>query len=442
MSSASPTMKDNSVDVHNNLHVFSFHHHTTPLDIREKLAIAPDLMHQAYGQLVDEGDLDELVIVSTCNRTEFYVFSEHPPQKNIIDWLCLNRNVCESELSTVLSLNGEDVCRHLLRVASGLDSMVIGEPQIFGQIKSAYHIADKSEALGENLRHLFQFSFAQIKDIRSNIPLGQEPVSMAYTAIQLVKKIFEKLDDKHLMLIGSGETAELVARYLSDAGAKNMTITNRTLQRSEQLAKNYDAKVIPFYSLTDSLGECDIVVSATASQLPILGKGSVEQAMQNRRGKPMLLLDLAVPRDIEAQANDLDAVYLYSVDDFREVISQSQKNRERAAVQAEARISSIVDLYRKHRSEVASVKAVVPYRHKAEKTRDEELTKAMRQLNKGVMPEAVLYGLAHSLTNKLLHTPSVRVRKAGAEGRVQVVDAAKEIFNFTEREQDTNDWSH
>lgn len=442
MPSTSPTTQETIATARKNVYVFGFHHHTTPLDIREKLAITPDLMHQAYSQLVDDGGFDELVIVSTCNRTEFYVFADASPATTIAAWLCRHRNVSESELSTALLLEGDEACRHLLRVASGLDSMVLGEPQIFGQIKSAYHIAEKCDALGEHFKQLFQFSFAKIKNIRSNIPLGQEPVSMAYTAMQLVKQIFERLDDKRLMLVGSGETVELVARYLADAGANNMIIANRTLQRAEELAKNYDAKAIALYSIADHLGSCDIVVSATASQLPILGKGAVEQAMQNRRGKTMLLLDLAVPRDIEAQVNDLDDVYLYCVDDFRTIITQSQKSRERAAVQAEDRIDSIMVLYRKHQSELASVKAVIPYRHQAEATRDEELNKAMRQLKKGVMPEAALYSLAHSLTSKLLHTPSIRIRKAGAEGRVQVVDAAKEIFDCTEPPHNPNDWSH
>ena len=424
------------------LYMYGFNHVATSLDVREKVAIAPELMHQAYSQLIDNDAIDELIIVSTCNRTEFYVATEESPAGTIEPWLCYHRNIDSKDLTTAIQIEAEDVCRHLLRVASGLDSMVLGEPQIFGQIKSAYHTANKHNAVGDQLRQLFQFSFAQIKDIRSNIPLGQEPVSMAYTAMQLVKHIFETLNDKRLMLVGSGETVELVARYFHDAGIYDMIIANRTLARAEDLAINYGARAIPLYSVYEYLSECDIVITATASQLPILGKGTIEQAMKRKLGKSLMLLDLAVPRDIEPQVQELDDVYLYSVDDFKAIIDRSQKNRIHAAQQAEVRINSIIHQYHTYLAEISSMQAVIPYRNKAESTRDMELDKAMHQLKKGVMPEAVLYGLAHSLTNKLLHTPSVRVRKAGAEGRHQVVDAAKEIFEFTERPQDHNDWSH
>lgn len=413
--------------------VLGINHTTAPVAVREKVAFAPDQTGLALRRLCDETGVEEAVILSTCNRTEMYL-AGGVDSEAVLAWLARYHALPTGELDQCHYYhNDDDAIRHLMRVASGLDSLILGEPQILGQIKSAFATAEAHGTVSGKLHTAFQQVFATAKRVRTETAIGQNPVSVAYAAVALAQRIFADLSTSKALLIGAGKTVELVARHLREKGIRQIVIANRTLARAQEITAQVGGEAILLSDIPDRLHEADIVISSTASQLPILGKGAVEQAIKRRKHKPVFMVDIAVPRDIEPQVAELDDVYLYTVDDLAEVIDQGRRSREEAAEEASRLIDEAVEDYRRELRAEDAVSTIRHYRHKAEQLRDEEVEKAMRLLRRGDNPEVVLQELARNITNKLLHNPTVQLRKAGSEGRSDVIDFAQKLFELEQR---------
>ncbi|MDT8427500.1 MAG: glutamyl-tRNA reductase [Pseudomonadales bacterium] len=429
--------------------LLGINHNTADISLRERVAFPPDVMSDAVKQISSLEQVGEVVIVSTCNRTELYVQMDlndssgieglaplaaeelQNQQQKLIGWMSAFHGLTADELvrSSYFHWN-EDVIRHLMRVACGLDSMVLGEPQILGQIKSAYAMAKDMGATGAELGRAFQEAFSIAKQVRTDTAIGENPVSVAYAAVTLTEQIFSDPTSLSALLIGAGHTIELVARHLSERGVRNIVVANRTLQNAVDLARKFNGRGVMLADIPEELAGADIVVSSTNSQLPLLGKGAVERATRKRRHKPILLIDLAVPRDIEPEVGELSDAYLYSVDDIRSVIEDSVRSRVEAAEQASAIIERGVEEYLKQLRALNAVTTLRALRDKAELIRQAELQKALRQLDKGVAPADVLEALARSISNKLIHSPSVQLKKASADGRDDMLQLTRELFDL------------
>lgn len=407
-------------------------YNTAPVSIRERLAFPADILETSLQDLWRLNGISEAAILSTCNRTEFYCESPIENKQILIDWVADNRNIKSADFVPYLYTHQDSqLIRHMFRVACGLDSMVLGEPQILGQMKTAYQAASEAGTLGKYLGKLFQYTFSAAKKVRTDTAIGSSPVSIAFAAVQLAQQIFDKLSEQTAILIGAGETIELTARHLSQHGIGRIIIANRTFDKAHALASRFNGYAISLTELPTHLAEADIVVSSTASQLPILGKGSVESAIKKRKHKPMFMVDLAVPRDIEAEVEQLKDVYLYTVDDLQNTIDQNMDNRRRAALQAEEIIDTEVEHFLSWLRAQGAQNTIRDYRVQAESIRDEALTKTLKMLNNGLSAEEALNRLAHSLTNKLIHTPSTQIREAGANERHDLIAAAREIFKLS-----------
>lgn len=410
---------------------FGINHTTAPLALRERVAFAPESVEKAMHEALAQAGLTEITILSTCNRTEIYACSQQDSQQ-LFDWLVTHTAISTEELVQCFYCHKDDeAVRHMMKVAGGLDSMVLGEPQILGQMKSAFAVARIAGTLGSELHATFQQVFNIAKRVRSETAIGENPVSVAYAAVNLAQQIFSNLKQDTALLIGAGETIELVARHLADQGVAKMIVANRTLERAQRLASEFGAEAILLAEIPDHLHRADIVISSTASQLPILGKGAVESALKRRKHKPVFMVDIAVPRDIEEQVGELEDVYLYTVDDLHAVIDESKKSRLAAADKAEIIIAEGVEQYRRQMRALNAVATVKAYRRQAETLRDVELQKALRSLEVGADAEQVLQQLARNLTNKLIHTPTTVLKEASANGRLEVIRIAQELFELT-----------
>jgi len=406
-------------------------YNTAPVAIRERLAFPADTLHTSLLDLRQVSEISEAAILSTCNRTEFYCTANTADEKFLIDWVAETKNIAPDTFKPYLYTHADNqLIRHIFRVACGLDSMILGEPQILGQMKSAYQMACEAGTLGKNLGKLFQQTFTAAKKVRTDTAIGSSPVSVAFAAVQLAQQIFANLKEQTALLIGAGETIELTARHLTQQGIGRLIIANRTHAKALALAEQFKGLAITLSELPSHLAEADIVISSTASQLPILGKGSVESALKKRRYKPMFMVDLAVPRDIESEVEQLRDVYLYTVDDLQNTIDQNMDSRRRAAAQAEEIIDTQVDHFLAWLRAQSAQTVIRDYRLQAEQTRDEALQKAIGLLKNGGSPEEVLTRLAYVLTNKLIHTPSTQIRDAAANERHDVIAAAHEIFKL------------
>ncbi len=434
--------------------LLGINHNTADIAIREQVAFPPEKMHEAIKQLESLDQVEEVVIVSTCNRTELYVQMDmgenssleaeqeitpealQAQQQKLLDWLSKYHGLDNKALSKCSYFHWrEDVIRHLMRVACGLDSMVLGEPQILGQIKSAFAVSKELGATGTQLGRAFQEAFSIAKQVRTDTAIGENPVSVAYAAVSLAEQIFSDLGSLGALLIGAGHTIELVARHLTEKGVRRIVVANRTLQNAVELGEKFGAKGVLLSDIPEQLEFADIVVSSTNSQLPLLGKGAVERAIKKRRHKPILLVDLAVPRDIEPEVGEISDAYLYSIDDIRDVIEDNVKSRTEAAQQASAIIERGVEEYIKQVRSLNAVATLRAFRDKADKIREQELEKAIRALDKGATPAEVLEGLARGITNKLIHSPSVQMKKASAEGRDELQKIARELFELDDENQ-------
>ena len=411
-------------------------HKTAPVDIREKVAFAPEKIEQALHECVNKAEVGEAAIVSTCNRTELYFslldneISEHDIT-TLLEWFCQYHHLKKEDVEPYIYLHSNnDAVQHILRVASGLDSLVLGEPQILGQIKDAYSTANHAGTIGRQLNRLFQHTFSVAKQVRTDTAIGANPVSVAFAAVSLAKRIFADLSEHTALLIGAGETTELVAQHLANQGVKKMIVANRTVERAQTLANKFEGEAIALSDMPERLIEADIIIASTASQLPILGKGAVERALKLRKHRPMFMVDIAVPRDIEPEVGSLDDVYLYTVDDLHEVIEEGRNSREEAAKQAEEIIENQVDHFMGWLRSLKGVDTIVALREQAEQKRDEQLAQAQKQLAAGKDPELVLNELARTLTNKLIHEPSAQLNQAAYTGRKDLLDNARELFNL------------
>lgn len=406
-------------------------YNTAPVAIRERLAFPADILDNTLKNLWNLRDINEAAILSTCNRTEFYCQVNNEDPSSLVNWIASTKQIEPAEFTPYLySYKDSQSIRHMFRVACGLDSMILGEPQILGQMKTAYHAASQAGTLGRNLSKLFQHTFSAAKKVRTDTAIGSSPVSVAFAAVQLAQQIFEKLSEQTALLIGAGETIELTARHLYQHGVGRIIIANRTYDKAHTLAMQFNGYAIALSELPNHLAEADIVVSSTASLLPILGKGRVESAIKIRKHKPMFMVDLAVPRDIEAEVAQLRDVYLYTVDDLQHTVNQNMDSRRRAAEQAEEIIDTQVEHFLAWLRSQGAQETIRDYRSQAERTRDEALQKAMAQLQGGATAEDVLQRLAHTLTNKLIHTPCAQLREAGENERHDLIAASREIFKL------------
>jgi glutamyl-tRNA reductase len=408
------------------LYALGLNHQTAPLEVRERVVFHVERLRDALGE-VKRGLASEAAILSTCNRTELYFEGEQPGAA--AQWLAQYHSFRPEELSPYLyTLSREQAVRHAFRVAAGLDSMVLGEPQILGQMKEAARAAESAGTLGTVLHKLFQRSFAVAKEVRSTTQVGAASVSMAAAAVKLAARIFPSLREQNVLLIGAGEMIELCATHFAAQGPARITVANRTLERASRLAHRFNGRAIELKVLAEELHEHDIVVSCTASSLPILGKGLAERALRARRRRPMFMVDLAVPRDIEPEVAELDDVFLYTVDDLAGIVSANLDARRSAVEQAEAIIDSQVGQFMNWMRLRANVPLIRALRESAEAARRDEVARALRLLARGDDPAAVLEALSKGLTNKLMHGPTQALSEsAGDEARL-LADALARIF--------------
>lgn len=411
-------------------------HNSAPLSVRERLAFPADRLQATLRELVQLPRIREAAILSTCNRTEVYCGAETADQETIIDWMAHEHRLKREDIHPFLyAHNDTATIRHMFRVACGLDSMILGEPQILGQMKAAYQIAAEAGTLGKTLGKLFQHTFSAAKKVRTDTAIGSSPVSVAFAAVRLAQRIFDNLKDQTAILIGAGETIELTARHLHEQGIGEIIIANRTFDRAHSLAHQFMGFAISLQELPQHLAKADIVVSSTGSPLPILGKGSVESAIKARKHKPIFMVDLAVPRDIEPEVGQLQDVYLYTVDDLRHTIDEGMKSRQEAAKQAEEIIDTEVEHFLDWLRAQGATSTIREFRAQAERIRDEALEHALRALKNGKPAEDTLNLLANALTNKLVHLPSARIKQAGIDERHDIIAAARELFQL----KDNND---
>jgi glutamyl-tRNA reductase len=415
------------------MHLFNFgiNHRTAPVELREQTAFAPDTLITALADITEAGGAREATILSTCNRTEIYCSHEQVNENSLIKWFCDYHRMTKDEIEPYLYKHpGDEAVRHAFRVASGLDSMVLGEPQILGQMKEAFATAHKTGVTGKLLNQLFQHTFSVAKQVRTDTQIGASAVSVAYAAVKLAQQIFSDLSQKTVLLIGAGETIELTAQHLSQQQPGHIIVSNRTIERAQKLAELIGGEAITLAELPTRLYEADIVIASTASQLPILGKGAVEQALKKRRHRPIFMVDLAVPRDIEAEVGELNDVFLYTVDDLQSVVEDNIQSRLEAAGEAEKIIDLQVGQFVSWLKSLDAVPMIRALRENADVLRQRELEKAHRLLASGENPEIVIEALARSLTNKITHNPTSALKQAGLEADKAVIEAAKRLFNL------------
>ncbi len=413
-------------------------HQTAPVALRERVAFAPEAAREALGSLKQVPGVEEAAILSTCNRTEIYCAVESAAMLSPARWLCEHHALSLRSLDDYLYRHDDaHAVRHIFRVATGLDSMVLGEPQILGQVKEAWQLAREAQSLGAPLDRLFQHTFAVAKRVRTDTRIGANPVSVAFAAVRLAERVFADLREATVLLIGAGETIELAARHLLDRKTQRMIVANRTLEHAQVLATRFGGYAIALADLDQHLAQADVVISSTASREPVLRRAQVEQAIRRRRHRPMFMVDIAVPRDIEPSVGDLPDVYLYTIDDLDQVIADGLNSRREAAREAEAIIDLQVEHYMAWRRAIEGHGPLKNLRQDGELSRDELLERARQMMARGKPAEDVLAWLAHSLTNRLLHAPSANLREAAMRGDADLLDAAGRLFRAPDGSRDS-----
>ncbi|PKG54150.1 glutamyl-tRNA reductase [Halomonas sp. MES3-P3E] len=404
-------------------------HRTASVAVREQVAFSPAQLDIALAELRNLPQISEAAVLSTCNRTELYCVTDAAGEQAVLNWLGRFHNLRVDELTRcAYHYLDNDAARHLMRVAVGLDSMVLGEPQILGQLKDAYQQARESKGLGGELERLFQHTFAVAKQVRTETGIGKNPVSVAYAAVSMASRIFDDFSRSRALLIGAGETIELVARHLHEAGVRQLTVANRTRERAELVAGPLGGTAITLQEIPEALEHADIVISSTAAPLPILGKGMVERALKKRRHRPVFMVDIAVPRDIEPEVGELADVFLYTVDDLEEVIQENRRHRQVAADQAESLIEHGVGSWQHARRIRNGGELIRDYRQHGEALRDLSRDQALERLARGEDPAKVIERLAHQLTNRLLHQPTQAIRDAASEEHHELLSAAPRLL--------------
>jgi len=416
--------------------IVGINHHTAPIALREKIAFTSSQLAQALTALKASAGLQELAILSTCNRTEIYAVHANKEPETIIQWLAEYHQLPVETLSdSIYTYWGHSSIKHIMRVAAGLDSMILGEPQILGQMKDCFSHAQHHQVMGAELNRLCQNTYHVAKHIRSTTAIGQNPTSVASTSVVLAAQLFADITECNALLVGAGETIGLVARHLKNAGVRKLVIANRTLANAQQLAAELDASATDLSDIPAQLVQADIVISATGSAIPVVNKASVAQALKLRRHKPIFMVDLAVPRDIDPEVDSLSDIYLYSIDDLQKIISANLSGRQAAALEAEVIIEQAVrDFQRQHKSRQA-VDMLKRFRQRHERIKTAELNKALQRLSKGDAAADVLTSLANQLTNKFIHTPSIQLKQASAEGREDMLSAIEDLFQLGDDDQ-------
>lgn len=402
-------------------------HKTAPVALRERVSFTPDTLDQALNSLLSQPMVQSGVVLSTCNRTELYLSVEQQTdlQERLVRWLCEYHDLREEDVRNSLYWHQDNAAvSHLMRVASGLDSLVLGEPQILGQVKKAHADSSRDHALSSELERMFQKTFSVAKRVRTETEIGASAVSVAFAACSLARQIFESLSSVNVLLVGAGETIELVARHLREHSVRKLIIANRTRERAQLLADEVGAEVIGLADIETRLADADIIISSTASPLPIIGKGMVERALKARRNQPMLLVDIAVPRDVEPEVGKLANAYLYSVDDLQAIIEQNMAQRKAAAVQAESIVVQESGEFMAWLRAQSAGETIREYRAQADDVRAELQDRALAALRQGADAEKVLQELAHKLTNRLIHAPTKSLQQAARDGdseRLQIL---------------------
>jgi glutamyl-tRNA reductase len=411
------------------LFALGINHHTAPLAVREQVAFGPEKLTQALHELTHSHRASEVAILSTCNRTELYCNTAQPDAT--VDWLADFHKIERRELAPYLyALPREQAVQHAFRVAAGLDSMVLGETQILGQMKQAVHSAEEAGTLGLLLNKLFQRTFSVAKEVRTSTEIGTNSVSMAAAAVRLAERIFPSVRGQACLFIGAGEMIELCMTHFAAQHPRRMTVANRTAERARPLAERFHADVIALTALPEALPAYDIIITSTASPLPILGKGMLERAIKQRRHRPVFIVDLAVPRDVEAEVADMDDVFLYSVDDLGQVVQEGMDNRVAQVAQAEAIIETNVANFLHWMEGRELVPTIRALRDSAERHRRHEIEKATRALAAGSDPQMVLEALSRTLTNKLLHSPTHALNHATSEEREHIAKLISQLYGL------------
>ncbi len=424
------------------IRVIGINHKTAPIAVREKVAFTPngliDKLTQIKAESLDDNK-NEVVILSTCNRTEIYLSSDHEFDE-VSRWFNHQNNMGQQVLNQHLyDYSDEQAIQHVMRVASGLDSLVLGEPQVLGQLKVALKTATEQKTAGTMLKRLMQHTFSTAKKVRTQTSVGSNPVSVAFAAVNLAKQIFSDLDKKSALLIGAGETIELVGKHLKNANIGNIVIANRSVENATRLANDLGGLGVSLQQISDYLPEADIVISSTAAPVPIIGKGTVEYALKKRKHKPIFMVDIAIPRDIEEEVGDLDDIYLYTVDDLQSVIKENLNSRQKAAKQAEGMIEIEVENFMGWIRAQDKMQLIKNYRTKIATIQQETLEKASKLLANGESPEETLKFLAHTLTNKLAHDATTAMNKAAHSGDHKLLEASDKILNLSDASTDQTD---
>ena len=406
-------------------------HITAPLSVRETAAFPPEQFDSALDDFLRLPHVHEGAILSTCNRTELYAVTDAPGDAELRHWLCAQRGLNDDAMARYFYIHRDrDTVRHSLRVAAGLDSMILGEPQILGQMKNAYRSARAARGAGPLLTRLFEHSFAVAKQIRSQTEIGANPVSVAYAGVSLARQIFADLSETCAMFIGAGETVDLAARYLAEAGVHRMIFANRSVERAQSLATRYHGYAIALEDVAAHLAEADMLVSSTAAPGYLVHYDQLRGAVKKRRRKPMFVLDLAVPRDIDPAAGELEDIYLYSVDDLQSVIDDNRRSREKAAALADGMLDVRIEEYIDWLDSRQATDTIRQLRDRAHTTREDVLAKAQRRLARGENAEDVLAFVGRTLTNKLMHEPSAALRKARGAHQQELLTSARHLFSL------------
>jgi glutamyl-tRNA reductase len=411
---------------------YGVNYRTAPIEVRERIAIPEDSLADALVEATRViPSVSEAAILSTCNRTELYLALDPAFEPAVVEWLATSRAIGLDELNSMAYSHwDQDAARHLIRVAAGLDSQVLGEPQIMGQVKSAYDTARTTGTLGPELNLLSRITLSAAKKVRTDTDIGRNPVSVAYAAVVMAQRIFTDLKDTRALLLGAGDTIQRVAEYLHELGVSGLAIANRTLANAEALAARFDALPLQLTEVAAHLADYDIVVASTGSSLPVVGKGALEAAIKQRRHRPIFIVDIAVPRDIEPEAAELPDVYLYTIDDLTQIIEENVKQRRSAAQDAESLVDAGANHYLRERRAQQSQAVLKRFRDRAGAVQERELEKALKDLRNGSEPEVVLANLSRSLTNKLIHTPTSAIRKAAADGRADLLEYLKTLYQL------------
>ena len=412
------------------LQILGLNHNTAPVEIREQVVFAGDEVPRALKDLLQIDGVDEAILLSTCNRTEFYVMTSDGGRERLTSWLQNDRSLDPSFNDSMFTLEEEDAIRHIFRVACGLDSMVLGEPQILGQLKDAFRQAQQAKTLGRRLSLLMQHTFGVAKKIRTDTEIGASPVSVASAAVNLASQFFAGFGKHTALLVGAGATIELVAKHLTKKQIGRLFVANRSVERAQDLAGRFGGFALPLSEIEGTLPEADILITSTAATEPVITREQFEAAIKTRKHKPVFAVDIAVPRDIEASVGDLKDVYLYTIDDLDKVILEGQGNREAAAIEAGRLLDEEIVRYASIERSKEVVPVIAALREQSQLVCDDVAAQARRRIARGESAEDAVAFATASLMKKLLHKPSVTLRKAGEASDQELIDAARRLFGL------------